>query len=41
MRKLTSNWDIAVASGALVLIVGGITAGHVRRLRCEGPSVSR
>jgi hypothetical protein len=29
---LARNWDIALTSGALLLIVGGIAAPHVRRL---------
>jgi hypothetical protein len=29
---MAKNWDIAIASSALLLIVGGITAPHVRRL---------
>jgi hypothetical protein len=31
-RGLASNWDIALTSTALALIVGGIAAPHVRRL---------
>jgi hypothetical protein len=29
---MTKNWDIAIASSALLLIVGGMAAPHVRRL---------
>jgi hypothetical protein len=29
---MAKNWDIAIASSALLLIVGGIAAPHVRRL---------
>jgi hypothetical protein len=29
---MVKNWDIALASSALLLIVGGITAPHLRRL---------
>jgi hypothetical protein len=29
---MVKNWDIAIASSALLLIVGGIAAPHVRRL---------
>jgi hypothetical protein len=31
-RGLASNWDIALTSTALALIVGGIAAPHIRRL---------
>ncbi len=31
-RNLASNWDIALTSGALALIVGGLAAPHIRRL---------
>jgi hypothetical protein len=31
-RGLASNWDIALTSSALLLIVGGIAAPHIRRL---------
>jgi hypothetical protein len=31
-RGLASNWDIALTTTALALIVGGIVAPHVRRL---------
>lgn len=30
--RLASNWDFALTSTALLLIVGGIAAPHVRRL---------
>jgi hypothetical protein len=29
---MAKNWDIAIASSALLLIVSGIAAPHVRRL---------
>ncbi len=33
MRKsLASNWDIVVTSSALLVIVGGVAAPHVKRL---------
>ena len=33
MRKsLASNWDLVVASTALLVIVGGLAAPHVKRL---------
>ena len=31
-RGLASNWDLALTSSALLLIVGGIAAPHIRRL---------
>ena len=31
-KSLRSNWDIVVASSALLLIVGGLAAPHIRRL---------
>ena len=31
-KSLRSNWDIAVASSALLLIVGGVAAPHIKRL---------
>ena len=31
-RSLARNWDIAVTSSALLLIVGGLAAPHIRRL---------
>jgi hypothetical protein len=31
-KKLAANWDLAVASGALVLIVGGLLAPRIRQL---------
>lgn len=31
-RSLAKNWDIAVTSSALLLIVGGLAAPHLRRL---------
>jgi hypothetical protein len=30
--KLMKNWDLAVTSSALLVIVGGMAAPHVRRL---------
>ncbi len=30
-RSLASNWDLAVTSGALLLIVGSLAAPHIRR----------
>ncbi len=35
-RNLASNWDLALTSGALLLIVGGLAAPHVRRLLARG-----
>jgi hypothetical protein len=29
--NLTKNWDLAVASTALLVIVGGMAAPHIRR----------
>lgn len=31
-RGLASNWDLALTSSALLLIVGGLAAPHIRRL---------
>jgi hypothetical protein len=31
-RNLARNWDIAVTSSALLLIVGGIAMPHLKRL---------
>jgi hypothetical protein len=31
-RGLASNWDLAITSGALLVIVGGIAMPHLRRL---------
>ena len=31
-KKLAANWDLAVTTSALLLIVGGIAAPRVRRL---------
>jgi hypothetical protein len=31
-RSLASNWDLALTSSALLLIVGGLVAPHIRRL---------
>ena len=31
-RGLASNWDLALTSSALLLIVGGLCAPHIRRL---------
>jgi hypothetical protein len=31
-RGLASNWDLALTSSALLVIVGGIAAPHIRRL---------
>jgi hypothetical protein len=31
-RNFARNWDYAVTSGALLLIVGGIALPHLRRL---------
>jgi hypothetical protein len=30
--RLAANWDLALTSSALLLIVGGLAAPHVRRL---------
>jgi hypothetical protein len=30
-RSLAKNWDIAVTSSALLVIVGGLAAPHIRR----------
>ena len=35
-RNLASNWDLALTSGALLLIVGGLAAPHIRRLLARG-----
>jgi hypothetical protein len=37
-RGLASNWDLALTSSALLLIVGGIAAPHLRRLLARGGS---
>jgi hypothetical protein len=31
-RGLASNWDLALTSSALLVIVGGLVAPHIRRL---------
>jgi hypothetical protein len=31
-RGLASNWDLALTSSALLLIVGGLAAPHILRL---------
>ena len=31
-RGLASNWDIAITSSSLLLIVGALAAPHIRRL---------
>jgi hypothetical protein len=31
-RGIARNWDLAITSSALLLIVGGLAAPHVRRL---------
>ena len=31
-RGLATNWDLAVTSSALLVIVGGIAAPHIKRL---------
>ena len=31
-QRLAANWDLAVATSALLLIVGGLAAPHLRRL---------
>jgi hypothetical protein len=31
-RSLARNWDLAVTSSALLLIVGGLAAPHIRKL---------
>jgi hypothetical protein len=38
-RGLASNWDLALTSSALLLIVGGMAAPHVRRLLAREGSV--
>jgi hypothetical protein len=35
-RGLASNWDLALTSSALLLIVGGLAAPHIRRLFAAG-----
>jgi hypothetical protein len=35
-RNLASNWDLALTSGALLLIIGGLAAPHLRRLFADG-----
>jgi hypothetical protein len=37
-RSLARNWDIAVTSGALLVIVGGIALPHLRRLIEPSPA---
>jgi hypothetical protein len=44
-RGLASNWDLALTSSALLLIVGGLCAPHILRLLAgerdnEVPAVS-
>lgn len=31
-RSLASNWDYALTSSALLVIVGGLAAPHIKRL---------
>ena len=31
-KKLAANWDLALTSSALLLIVGGLAAPRIRRL---------
>jgi hypothetical protein len=31
-RSLAKNWDIALTSSALLVIVGGMAAPHIKRL---------
>ena len=31
-RGLATNWDLALTSSALLVIVGGIAAPHIKRL---------
>jgi hypothetical protein len=31
-RSIARNWDIAISSSALLLIVGGIALPHLRKL---------
>lgn len=35
LKNLASNWDLAVASGALLVIVGGMLAPRLRKLRAS------
>jgi hypothetical protein len=35
-RQLARNWDLAVTSSALLLIVGGIALPHLRKLLAAG-----
>ncbi len=37
-KKLAANWDLAVTTSALLLIVGGLAAPRVRRLLVAGRS---
>jgi hypothetical protein len=37
-RNLARNWDLAVTSSALLLIVGGIALPHLRKLLAEKPA---
>jgi hypothetical protein len=37
-RSLARNWDLAVTSSALLLIVGGLAAPRLRRLLVSAPS---
>jgi hypothetical protein len=38
-RGLASNWDLALTSTALALIVGGLAAPHIRRLLAREEAV--
>ena len=36
-RSIARNWDIAISSSALLLIVGGLALPHLRRLMDQRP----
>ena len=38
---MVKNWDIAIASSALLLIVSGLAAPHVRRMLSVGSAAAR
>ena len=35
-RQIARNWDLAVTSSALLVIVGGIALPHLRKLLASG-----
>jgi hypothetical protein len=37
-RQIARNWDLAVTSSALLVIVGGIALPHLRKLLASDPA---